>query len=337
MRHLWLSSKHLSFPTARCLTLGQCRFACPSSLVKERRGVYSAAFMAGFRSLWGTLPAPSNAESGLVWIELKQRQLLLDVCPDSTAPVHLSNGRRMCSTRNASSCLAYSFGSNGDFEFEEEVLRQDPRCEMHTFDPTMEDGERRAAIQTSIKRASARLQASIRVHRGFGLAHFDGMGDIPHPRKVKATLFRMATLPTIMRELGHSHVNVIKIDTSGELEVLYALNATGASLRSFDQVLMEIHLYHPSTFGERQRCCYGAEDVAMVFDIMRAHGFAVMSLEPPGYARTFRPKTCCAEVAWIKLPDGVSAPALAPPFGSGRPSQGRGQLARLRLGSAGRA
>ena len=24
----YLSSKHLSFPTARCLTLGQCRFAC---------------------------------------------------------------------------------------------------------------------------------------------------------------------------------------------------------------------------------------------------------------------------------------------------------------------
>ena len=162
--------------------------------------------MAGFRSLWGTLPAPSNAESGLVWIELKQRQPLLDVCPDSSTPVHLSNGRRMCSTRNASSCLAYSFGSNGDFEFEEEVLRQDPRCEIHTFDPTMEVGERRAAIQTSIKRASARLQASIRVHRGFGLAHFDGMGDIPHPRKEKATIFRMATLPTIMQELGHSHV-----------------------------------------------------------------------------------------------------------------------------------
>lgn len=274
--------------------------------------------MAGFRSLWGTLPAPSNAESGLVWIELKQRQPLLDVCPDSSTPVHLSNGRRMCSTRNASSCLAYSFGSNGDFEFEEEVLRQDPRCEIHTFDPTMEVGERRAAIQTSIKRASARLQASIRVHRGFGLAHFDGMGDIPHPRKEKATIFRMATLPTIMQELGHSHVHVLKIDTSGELEVLYALNATGASLRSFDQVLMEIHLYHPTTFGERQRCCYDAEDVAVVLDIMRAHGFAVMSLEPPGYARTFRPKTCCAEVAWIKLPDGVSAPALAPPFGSGR-------------------
>ena len=32
-----LMNKHLSFPTARCLALGQCRFS-----VKERRGVHSS-------------------------------------------------------------------------------------------------------------------------------------------------------------------------------------------------------------------------------------------------------------------------------------------------------
>ena len=45
-----LSSKHLSFPTARCLALGQCRFS-----VKERRGGHSTALMLTLCSPIGTL------------------------------------------------------------------------------------------------------------------------------------------------------------------------------------------------------------------------------------------------------------------------------------------
>lgn len=36
--HWGLSSKHLSFPTARCLTLGQCRFACQSRDIQPPEG-----------------------------------------------------------------------------------------------------------------------------------------------------------------------------------------------------------------------------------------------------------------------------------------------------------
>uniref|UniRef100_A0A7S3U3D1 Methyltransferase domain-containing protein n=1 Tax=Emiliania huxleyi TaxID=2903 RepID=A0A7S3U3D1_EMIHU len=254
--------------------------------------------MAGFRSLWGTLPAPASAKPGLVWRQLSSHQPLA-VCPDGSTPLTLPQNRKLCHTaQHRRGCVVYSFGSNNDFSFEEAVLEQDERCKIHTFDPTATHVHGRNSMGKAIKQGSARLRAALSVHQT-GLAHFDGLGDIPHPWNAPVLLFKMQTLPTLMTQLGHRHVHVLKIDTSGEMEVLHTLNASGFSLRAFDQVLMEIHLYHPTTSGERQRCCYGFEDVTKAFEIMRTHGFAVLSLQPAS-GRTFTPDTCCAEVAWVK-------------------------------------
>ena len=248
--------------------------------------------MAGFRSLWGTLP--SSGDTGRVWMQLSSNTRIASTCPDGSAPLALPQNRKMCpTTHNQTGCVVWSFGSNQDFTFEEAVLERDARCIIHIFDPTI------AGVHAKKKRSSS-LRAAMTVH-STGLAHFDGLGDVPHPRSKPTKLFAMQTLPTLMAKLGHRHIHMLKIDTSGELEVLHALNASGASLRVFDQVLVEIHLYHPTPHGERQRCCYGMEDVARVFRIMETHGFAVMSLQPSSGHR-FQQASCCAEVAWVKMP-----------------------------------
>ena len=229
-----------------------------------------------------------------MWMQLSSNTRIASTCPDGSPPLALPQNRKMCrTTHNQTGCVVWSFGSNEDFTFEEAVLERDARCIIHTFDPTI------ASVRAKEK-CSSSLRAAMTVH-STGLAHFDGLGDVPHPQSKPTKLFAMQTLPTLMGQLGHRHVHMLKIDTSGELEVLHALNASGASLRVFDQVLVEIHLYHPTPHGERQRCCYGMEDVARVFRIMETHGFAVMSLQPSSGHR-FQQASCCAEVAWVKMP-----------------------------------
>ena len=49
------------------------------------------------------------------------------------------NGKWMCGVQSLlqrEGCVVYSFGSNGDTSFEEDVLRKTV-CEVHTFDPTL--------------------------------------------------------------------------------------------------------------------------------------------------------------------------------------------------------
>lgn len=40
--------------------------------------------------------------------------------------------------RETRSCLVYSLGSNGHYDFEDGILDVRPDCEIHTFDPTSE-------------------------------------------------------------------------------------------------------------------------------------------------------------------------------------------------------
>ena len=165
-------------------------------------------------------------------------------CPDGSLPQALPQSRKMCpTTSNPDGCLVYSFGSNNDFGFEEAVLRQDARCKIHTFDPTTTRVHGAGSTNSAVRGLSLGLREALSVHMGAGLAHFNGAGDIPTPRNARPQVFPMKTLPALMNELGHHHVDILKIDTSGELEVLYTLNASNASsalLDSFDQVLMEV-------------------------------------------------------------------------------------------------
>lgn len=85
-------------------------------------------------------------------------------------------------------CVIYSLGSNGDFSFEAAVVRASP-CEVHTLDCTL------AAAPNSLPE---------RVH-----FHALCLGDEDAP----AAKFR--SLGSIMAQLGHTRVDLLKVDIEG--------------------------------------------------------------------------------------------------------------------------
>lgn len=111
-------------------------------------------------------------------------------------------------------CVVYSFGSAGKFDFEEHVLEMKPSCEVHTFDPT--------STPANIK------NAKIQFHR-YGLSSSNAVRNIG-PVK---------TLATIMRDLGHTCVDVLKVDV--EHSEWPAVAEWASSRPCFRQLLVEVH------------------------------------------------------------------------------------------------
>lgn len=117
-------------------------------------------------------------------------------------------------------CVAYSFGSNGIIEYETQ-LRERTGCEVHIFDPTVTD-DRIPVMPPGI------------VFHKMGVAGTAGtvtVGGNEYPAK---------PLADIMRELGHAHLNVLKIDVDGyEYDMLKAMPDLLAN--QVDELLLEIH------------------------------------------------------------------------------------------------
>ena len=91
-------------------------------------------------------------------------------------------------------CVVYSMGSNGDTSFEQAMLR-DTACTVHTFDPTLNDT------------TAGSVRAVPGLHfQGIGLSHTDG----EHVFKNQAQPVK--TLQTIMTDLNHTWIDVLKVD-----------------------------------------------------------------------------------------------------------------------------
>ena len=110
-------------------------------------------------------------------------------------------------------CVVYSLGSNGDVTFEADLLNH-THCDVHTFDPT--------TTMTPAK------QAAVRAVVGQDNFHACAVGvadeDVPGKMRTKA-------LATVMRELGHQWIDVLKMDIEvAEWTVLPAWLQGGADL-----------------------------------------------------------------------------------------------------------
>ncbi len=102
--------------------------------------------------------------------------------------------------------MVYSFGSNGDFSFEEAVHAVAPACEIHTMDPAP---------------PSDTVPPFLMYHQGL--------------------LDETFTLRTFMSQLGHTNVTLIKMDCEGcEFGALTpsAIPSEGAAIQ---QILFEVH------------------------------------------------------------------------------------------------
>ena len=151
-------------------------------------------------------------------------------CPDDTYAGTYGDGIKwICGIRDLTeACVVYSFGSGPDGQFELAMLAQ-TQCEVHVFDPTIRAGH----ITLNDPR--------MRFHN-FGVAGKDGVmmlqnhGGGPHfPRDA-------LTLPTIMRRLNHTFVDVLKMDIEGsEVAVIDHAHKTWGQVFPFGQMQIEVH------------------------------------------------------------------------------------------------
>lgn len=130
-------------------------------------------------------------------------------------------------------CVVYSFGSNGDFDFERAIARiHGGACEIHIFDV--------ADPGTGVLGAFDDLDFLGGFHR---IAVLDQDGSVllkPWSSSVPLHVCTL-TLPSIMAQFGHSTVDVLKIDIEGnEYRVIAHLAEEGwPSVPG--QVYLELH------------------------------------------------------------------------------------------------
>ena len=106
----------------------------------------------------------------------------------------LADNKEEEDAKSESSCLVYSIGSNGNFQFEEETFKHvSPSCEIHTFDLVMDNRGKNFADEAK--------------KTGVSFHHW-GLG-----KKTK-NMLRMKTFKEMMIELKHEQrtVDLMKID-----------------------------------------------------------------------------------------------------------------------------
>jgi len=103
-------------------------------------------------------------------------------------------------------CVVYSFGSNGDFSFEEAVHAVAPACEIHTVDPAP---------------ATDAVPAFLTYHEG--------------------RLGEALTLRTFMRQLGHTNVTLVKMDCEGCEFGALTPSAMPSEWGAIQQIQFEVH------------------------------------------------------------------------------------------------
>jgi FkbM family methyltransferase len=160
--------------------------------------------------------------------------------------VHLGStygGYRLCLDGVGASSVVYSVGIGEDISFDLALIER-AGCVVHGFDPTP---------RSIAWVAAQRLPANFVMHP-WGLADYDGVASFLPPLNsshVSHTLLQGADdsrprielpvrrLATIMQELGHTRIDVLKMDIEGaEYSVIDALVASEIRPR---QILLEFH------------------------------------------------------------------------------------------------
>jgi FkbM family methyltransferase len=135
--------------------------------------------------------------------------------------------------------IVYSFGAGDDISFDAEMAGL-YGCEVHCFDPT-----------PSVERDFARCRPGQPVGNGRFWFHAVGLGPVSQdPYQADELVLedekcKVKRLSEIAAELGHGHVDILKIDIEGgEMAALTEMLATGTLARlSVKQLLVEFHLW----------------------------------------------------------------------------------------------
>ncbi|MFH1178238.1 MAG: FkbM family methyltransferase [bacterium] len=142
--------------------------------------------------------------------------------------------------------VIYSFGVGDDIAWDVGMIKKFG-CEVHSFDMTP------SSIEWVAKQ---KLPSKLHFHP-YGISNFDGnalfhLRKKPHWKVFAAStslyikgnpqMLPVKTLRTIMKELGHDHIDVMKIDIEGE-EYRVLKNIKGIPVK---QIVIEMHTWTKS-------------------------------------------------------------------------------------------
>jgi len=132
----------------------------------------------------------------------------------------------VCGLRHiADPCIVYSLGSSGNMAFEVGIMAAQPQCRVHIFD--------KGAFGLERWFPDEKVRSRVKFHRTYIASHDDLTVNPPQ-----------RTLRSIMAELGHKHVDILKADVEG---AEFDMFSTPELVPSVAQVLLEVHLVlsHP--------------------------------------------------------------------------------------------
>ena len=143
-----------------------------------------------------------------------------------------------------STCVVYSFGSNGEISFEEDLIeRTRGLCEVHIFDPTLTD-------ETKGNNNWFNGPEANDLRKGKELPHIhwyaEGLGDAHRVVKFdRGGNITVRSLTYFMAQLGHKNLDILKIDIEG-MEIPTFMNSIFKLPRlPFRQLLIEFHVGDP--------------------------------------------------------------------------------------------
>lgn len=202
--------------------------------------------------------------------------------------------RALCGLHNLDPELPlFSFGSNGNFDYEDAVRVKLPSINVYIFDPTLDEsrairrpGELRTALNYAQKRGYHFVQTGI-AYRGGELQMEDSKGQ-------RLMGVHVDTLEALMHLTAQERIGILKIDASGEFEIFAQLQKSRFNLRRRVGILnLEVHMYHPQPRKGVANCCYGIEDLDELMDYLTSEGFVLVGYE--GQV----PYGCCAEFSFV--------------------------------------
>ena len=207
---------------------------------------------------------------------LRREQLLTQV-PYKLAKPGADRGWLVCSDLIPQGGIAYSFGVGANVSWDVAMIDQFG-VEVHAFDPTPE---------SIAWVAQQQLPSKLHFH-DYGIAAFDGTLNFYPPKKPGRMHFsqdpqkynrpdqppipgRVLRLDTIAKQLGHSRIDVLKMDVEGtEFDCIPDLLQSNIEI---GQLLVEVHYHHPTrSFDEGLR----------LLRQINAAGFECFDISPRG-------------------------------------------------------
>lgn len=176
--------------------------------------------------------------------------------------------------------VVYSFGIGEDISFDRELI-ETCGVRVHGFDPTPR------SLQWL---KSQSLPEGFTIH-AYGIAAHDGKLLLYPPMNsshVSLSVVRRGNeeaspvelpvkrLVTVMKELGHDHIDLLKLDIEGaEYDVIPDVLESNLTIH---QLLIEFH----HRFAE-----FGAKRTGLIVKMLKQHGFRLFSVSPSGEEFSF--------------------------------------------------